>query len=67
MPPVGFEPTISPGERPQTARPLGPAVYCLTANFSNEQIKEDEMGGVCCMQEKKQKAYRVLMGKLEGK
>ena len=26
MPPVGFEPTISAGERPQTARPLGPAI-----------------------------------------
>jgi len=25
MPPVGFKPAISAGERPQTARPLGPA------------------------------------------
>ena len=27
--PVGFEPTISAGERPQTARPLGPAYIPL--------------------------------------
>jgi len=26
MSPMGFEPTISAGERPQTARPLGPAL-----------------------------------------
>jgi len=26
MPPVGFEPPISSGERPQTARPLGPTL-----------------------------------------
>jgi len=29
MPPVGFEPTISAGERPQTARSLGPALSVL--------------------------------------
>ena len=29
MPPVGFEPTISAGVRPKTARPLGPAIYLL--------------------------------------
>jgi len=30
MPPVGFEPTISTGEQPQTARPLGTAVGMIT-------------------------------------
>ena len=35
MPPVGFEPTISAGERPQTARPLGPA---LTYDYVSEFI-----------------------------
>ena len=33
MPPVGFEPTISAGERLQTARPLGPAYFTLENNF----------------------------------
>jgi len=28
IPPVGFEPTVSAGEGPYTAWPLGPAKYC---------------------------------------
>ena len=35
MPPVGFEPTISPGERPQTARLLGPEFRFLHEMFSH--------------------------------
>jgi len=27
MPPIGFELTVSAFERPQTARPLGPAIF----------------------------------------
>ena len=30
MPPLGIEPTISAGEPPQTARPLGPALGTFT-------------------------------------
>jgi hypothetical protein len=26
---VGFEPTVSAGERPKTARPLGPSCVCV--------------------------------------
>jgi hypothetical protein len=39
MPPVGFEPTISAGERPQTyalERALGPAVLLITVNKYNK-------------------------------
>jgi len=35
MPPVGFKPTISAGEVPQTARPLGPAnSYLLSVKIN---------------------------------
>jgi len=40
MPPVGFEPKISAGERPQAARPLGPAVrrHCFAIIRSQNDI-----------------------------
>ena len=40
MTPVGFEPTISAGERPQTARPLGPAneLIILSNVLSNTPV-----------------------------
>ena len=45
MLPVGFEPTISAGERPHTyaldRRPLGPAVYLLTVNLTTPVSKSD--------------------------
>jgi hypothetical protein len=36
--------------------------YCL-----DHQIKEDEMGGVCTRVGEERNAYRVLIGKPEGK
>jgi len=41
MPPVGFEPTISAGERPQIARPLGPAVNGFKAGDFPWQSSSD--------------------------
>ena len=53
MPKVGFEPTIAVGERPQTARPLGPAVQKVSrlnlAIKRKNQIKGGEMGRTCGM------------------
>jgi hypothetical protein len=39
-PPVGFEPTISAGERPQTSRPLGSALKGCRANLVPKGIRE---------------------------
>jgi len=64
MPSVGFEPTISAGERPKTARPLGPGItqYC-----SGGKIEKNEMGGASSAYGKLKGVYRVLVRKTEGK
>jgi hypothetical protein len=33
----------------------------------NYQVKEDEMGGTCSRHGEKRNAYRILVGKAEGK
>jgi hypothetical protein len=33
----------------------------------NDEVKEDEMGGACRKNGEKRKAYRILVGKPEGK
>jgi hypothetical protein len=34
---------------------------------SNDKVKVSEMGGVCSMHGERRNAFRVLVGKLEGK
>jgi hypothetical protein len=41
-------------------------VLFLWYNY-NDKVKEDEMGGTCSMNGVKTKAYRLLVGKPEGK
>jgi hypothetical protein len=36
-------------------------------NIINDQVEEDEMGGACRMKGRKKNAYRLLVGKPEGK
>jgi hypothetical protein len=33
----------------------------------NDEVKEDEMGGICSANEEKRNAYMLLVGKTEGK
>jgi len=47
MHPVGFEPTISAGERPQTyaldQRPMGPAAFTLQLRKTKEDLSQDRL------------------------
>jgi hypothetical protein len=66
-------------ENRDPSRILGPkrgGENCITRNFvicivrqynSNDQIEEDEMGGACVTNGEKRNAYRLLVGKPEGK
>jgi hypothetical protein len=38
--------------------------YC---RYRHDQVKEDEMGMACSTNGEKRNAYRILVGKLEGK
>jgi hypothetical protein len=35
--------------------------------YSNDQVKEDEMGRICSMHGEKRNAYMILVGMPEGK
>jgi hypothetical protein len=38
-------------------------IYTLTKYNYNDEVEEDYMGGACCMNGEKMKAYRLLVGK----
>jgi hypothetical protein len=42
-------------------------ITSLTKSYSGEQIEKSEMGGACSLHGGKEWAYRVLVGKSEGK
>jgi hypothetical protein len=43
-------------------------ITCTFAKYNyNYQVKEDEMGGACSTNGEKSNAYRILVGKPEGK
>jgi hypothetical protein len=39
----------------------------LVSDVYNDQVKEDEMGRACSTNGEKRNAYRILVGKQEGK
>jgi len=42
-------------------------ITSLTKHYSGEQIEKSEMGGACSLYGGEERAYRVLVGKSEGK
>jgi hypothetical protein len=41
--------------------------FLIVSSLTNNQVAEDEMGGPCSMNGEKRNAYRLLVGKPEGK
>jgi hypothetical protein len=42
-------------------------MYFGTREYQHDKIEEDEMGRECCMMEEIRNAYKILVGKHEGR